>query len=132
MDIPVRSQHASLNLTPLLDMVFLLLMFFFLTTQFIQDDGINMRLPEASSAMEQDRDHITVSLTAQGDMYLNGQPLAMDDLEPGLRALMGSNTTVVLRADRSVHLQNAVGIMEQAQRAGASRIMVATDQETGP
>jgi len=40
MDIPVRTQHASLNLTPLVDMVFLLLMFFLLTTQFIEKDGI--------------------------------------------------------------------------------------------
>lgn len=131
MDIPVRSQHASLNLTPLLDMVFLLLMFFFLTTQFIQEDGIGVQLPTASQATQQDSDHITVSLTAQGDLYLEGQILEEKDLGLRLRDLISSDTTVVLRADRNVRLQKAVGVMEQARRAGAARIVVATGQEPG-
>jgi len=58
MDIPVRTQHASLNLTPLIDMVFLLLMFFLLTTQFIEEDGIGVRLPTAASPIEQEPDRV--------------------------------------------------------------------------
>lgn len=129
MDIPVRSQNASLNLTPLVDMVFLLLMFFLLTTQFIEEDGIGVRLPTADSALNREQDHITVVVTAAGDLYLEGQRLPVADLAPRLRELIGQNTTVMLRGDREVQLQKAVAVMEQAKLAGAARIMVATEQE---
>jgi len=129
MDIPVRTQHASLNLTPLVDMVFLLLMFFLLTTQFIEEDGIGVRLPTAASPMDTGQDRVTVVLTSQGEVYLKGAPLHTDDLAPRLRELIGRNTTVILKGDRKARLQQAVAVMEQAKLAGAARIVVATEQE---
>ena len=129
MDIPVRTQHASLNLTPLIDMVFLLLMFFLLTTQFIEEDGIGIQLPTAASLMETELDQLTVTLTAPGEVYLEGQRLTETDLAPRLRELMGPDTTVMLRGDRSVQLQHAITVMEQAKLAGAEHIIIATEQE---
>jgi biopolymer transport protein ExbD len=129
MDIPVRTQQASLNLTPLVDMVFLLLMFFLLTTQFIEEDGIGVKLPTAASSMETEPDQVTVILTAPGEMYLEGQRLTEIELAPRLRELMGQDTTVILRGDRAVQLQHAITVMEQAKLAGAARIVVATEQE---
>jgi len=129
MDIPVRTQHASLNLTPLVDMVFLLLMFFLLTTQFIEEDGIGVRLPTATSSMDTEQNRITVVLTSGGDVYLQGQSLQKSDLAPRLRELIGPDTTVILKGDKEAQLQQAVSVMEQAKLAGAARIVVATEQE---
>ena len=129
MDIPVRTQHASLNLTPLIDMVFLLLMFFLLTTQFIEEDGIGVRLPAAASCIDTEQKRVTVVLTSQGKVYLKGQPLQKEDLAPRLRELIGPETTVILKGDKEAQLQQAVSIMEQAKLAGAARIVVATEQE---
>ena len=129
MDIPVRSQGTVLNLTPLIDMVFLLLIFFLLTTQFIEEDGIGVRLPTAASAVDRERDELAVVVTAEGDLFVEGQRLSMTELGPRLRDLMGRDTTIVLRGDREVHLQQVVSVMEQAKLAGAARIVVATEQE---
>lgn len=129
MDIPVRTQHASLNLTPLVDMVFLLLMFFLLTTQFIEEDGIGVRLPTATSPMDAKPEHITIVLTGSGDLYLDGQRLTETELAPRLREVMGQDTTVMLRGDRTVQLQKAITVMEQAKLAGAAHIVVATEHE---
>jgi biopolymer transport protein ExbD len=129
MEIPVRTQHASLNLTPLVDMVFLLLMFFLLTTQFIEEDGIGVRLPTADSRMDSTPDHVTIVVDARGDLYLEGQRLNEAELSPRLRELIGPQTTVMLRGDREVQLQKAITIMEQAKLAGADRIVIATEQE---
>ena len=129
MEIPVRTQHASLNLTPLVDMVFLLLMFFLLTTQFIEEDGIGVRLPTAASAMNTEQKRVTVVLTSAGGVYLKGKPLRTADLAPRLRELIGRDTTVILKGDREAQLQQAVSVMEQARLAGAARIVVATEQE---
>jgi biopolymer transport protein ExbD len=129
MDIPVRTQHSSLNLTPLVDMVFLLLMFFLLTTQFIEEDGIGVRLPTAASSMETEQDRITVVLTSRNEIYLQGQSLHKEELAARLRELIGPDTTVILKGDRQAQLQQAVSVMEQARLAGAARIVVATEQE---
>lgn len=129
MDIPVRSQGTVLNLTPLIDIVFLLLIFFLLTTQFIEEDGIGVRLPTAASAVDRERDELAVVVTAEGDLFVEGQRLSMAELGLRLRDLMGRDTTIVLRGDREVHLQQVVSVMEQAKLAGAARIVVATEQE---
>jgi len=129
IDIPVRSQGAVLNLTPLIDIVFLLLVFFLLTTQFIEEDGIGVRLPTAASAANRERDEVAVVMTAQGGLYLEGQRLTLDELASHLRELIGQDTTVVLRGDREVPLQKAVSVMEQAKLGGAARIVVATERE---
>jgi biopolymer transport protein ExbD len=129
MDIPVRTQHASLNLTPLVDMVFLLLMFFLLTTQFIEEDGIGVKLPTAASSMNAEPNHITITVTDAGRLYLDGQSLRQEELAPRLREVMGPDTTVMLKGDRALELQKAITVMEQAKLAGAARIVVATEQE---
>lgn len=129
MDIPVRSQGTVLNLTPLIDIVFLLLIFFLLTTQFIEEDGIGVRLPTAASAVDRERDELAVVVTSAGELFVEGQRLSMTELGPRLRDLLGRDTTIVLRGDREVHLQQVVSVMEQARLAGAARIVVATEQE---
>ena len=129
MDIPVRSQGTVLNLTPLIDIVFLLLIFFLLTTQFIEEDGIGVRLPTAASAVDRERDELAVVVTSAGELVFEGQRLSMTELGPRLRDLLGRDTTIVLRGDREVHLQQVVSVMEQAKLAGAARIVVATEQE---
>ncbi len=128
MDIPVRSQGTILNLTPLIDIVFLLLIFFMLTTQFIEEDGLGVQLPTASSATDRQPDEVTVVLTADGMVHLKGQLLPAAELAPRLRELIVPDTTVVLRGDQRVSLQGAVEVMEQAKIAGAERIVVATEQ----
>jgi len=129
MDIPVRSQGTVLNLTPLIDIVFLLLIFFLLTTQFIEEDGIGVRLPTAASAVDRERDELAVVVTSAGELFVEGQRLSMTELGPRLRDLLGRDTTIVLRGDWEVHLQQVVSVMEQARLAGAARIVVATEQE---
>lgn len=130
MDIPVRSQTTGLNLTPLIDIVFLLLVFFLLTTHFIEEDGIGVRLPSAASTTTRERNDIALAITRDGRLFLAGELLPLADLEGRLRGMLTANTTVVIRGDREVPLQTAVSVMEQAKKAGAAKIVVATLNET--
>ncbi len=129
MDIPVRTKSTGLNLTPLIDIVFLLLVFFLLTTQFIEEDGIGVKLPSSNSVTTRDRDEVAVAITRQGDLYVNGQRLPLAELTAKLADMLGSDTTVVVRGDREVALQTLVSVMEKAKQAGAARLVVATLQE---
>jgi biopolymer transport protein ExbD len=131
MDIPVRSKTTGLNLTPLIDIVFLLLVFFLLTTHFIEEDGIGVRLPSAASVTPRDRNEVAVAITREGDLFVEGQRLSLDALADKLRAMIKDDTTVVIRGDRDVPLQTAVSVMEIAKKAGAARLVMATLQEGG-
>lgn len=129
MDIPVRTKSTGLNLTPLIDIVFLLLVFFLLTTQFIEEDGIGVKLPSSNSVTTRDRDEVAVAITRQGDLYVDGQRLPLAGLAAKLADMLGSDTTVVVRGDREVALQTLVAVMEKAKQAGAARLVVATLRE---
>jgi biopolymer transport protein ExbD len=132
IEIPVRPRKTQMNMTPLIDIVFLLLIFFLLTTHFIEEDGIGVRLPEADSRRNAEQHAVVVSMTRQGLLFLNGKRLTQRDLETRLHeALKDSDGAVVIRADREATLQAAVFIMEAAKQAGADRIVVATLRETG-
>jgi biopolymer transport protein ExbD len=129
MDIPVRSKSTGLNLTPLIDIVFLLLVFFLLTTQFIEEDGIGVKLPSSNSFTTRDRDEVAIAITQQGDLFVQGQRLPLSGLTAKLEEVLGADTTVVVRGDRDVALQTLVSVMEKAKQAGAARLVVATLQE---
>lgn len=131
MDIPVRNKTTGLNLTPLIDIVFLLLVFFLLTTHFIEEDGIGVRLPSAASVTTRERNEVAVAITRQGDLFVEGERLRLDALAEKLRGLIKDDTTIVIRGDRDVPLQTAVSVMETAKKAGAARLVVATLQEGG-
>lgn len=127
MNIPVRSRPQQLNLTPLIDIVFLLLVFFLLTTHFIEEDGLGVRLPAAASTVEHRADDLVVTITRDGEIFFRGRRLGLGDLTAALAAGIGGGTaTVVVRGDRELDLQTAVAVMESAQRAGAAKIVVAT------
>ena len=131
MKIPVRSQKIGLNLTPLIDIVFLLLVFFLLTTHFMEEDSIGVRLPTATSATPSKQHEIVLSITRDERYFLAGKQIPFSKLEQQLRSRLDADSTVIIRGDRDVPLQTAVSVMEQAKKAGAARIVIATLNESG-
>jgi biopolymer transport protein ExbD len=129
MDIPVRSPAPGPNLAPMIDIVFLLLIFFLLTTHFVQEEGLPVRLPAAESRGERPEEPVTVTVARDGKVYLGAAQVALEDLSARLRAEVGAGTrAVVVRGDREAPLQAAVSVLEAARAAGASRLVVATER----
>jgi len=125
-----RSGQAP-NLTPLIDIVFLLLIFFMLTAHFVRDEGIAIKLPQAESAVSrQDDATVEVVLDTEGQIHLDGSILAADALEAELRRVLQTRTKkwVTLRGDRAADLGNAVAILDAARKAGAETVDVVTEQ----
>jgi biopolymer transport protein ExbD len=130
--IPVRAKAVGLNMTPLIDMVFLLLVYFLLTAHFIEEEGIGVRLPSAASRVQRQDREVAVALSREGVVFLGGAAVGVDELEERLRAAaQDGETTVVVRGDRDVALQAVVSVMEAAKKAGAARIVVATLHDGG-
>ena len=127
-----RSRYAvKAPLTALIDIVFLLLIYFLLTTNFMVDEGIKIKLPQARASAPQTEETITVYVDRDGRSYLNNQEIGSGNLFTKLKEMIGGqeNRLVVVRADRAVILNKAVKVMDIAKAAGAARLCLATEKD---
>jgi len=130
---PRRTEEPDLNMTSLIDVVLLLLIFFMLSTRFIDEGRLQIRLPEAG--VEPDaasvRDSVEIEVTAEGGFRVNGRPLinnSPDTLAVAIgRAAAGNRAIpVTVRADARAMHQSVVTAMDVAGRLGYRQINIAT------
>ncbi|WP_028321918.1 ExbD/TolR family protein [Desulfatiglans anilini] len=117
-------------LTSLIDIVFLLLIYFLLTTNFMVDEGIDVKLPQAQASRPQTRTEITVYVDAEGRAFLENTEMSLGELFKRLQELIGNapDQMVLIKAERSVVLNKAVQVMDVAKAAGAGRLCLATEK----
>ena len=118
-------------LTSLIDIVFMLIIYFLLTTNFMVDEGIKIKLPQARAAAPQTRQEITVYVDREGRTFLKNRQIPQDMLFKELKKMIGGqkDRLVVVKADRSVILNKAVKVMDLAKAAGAARLCLATEKD---
>jgi biopolymer transport protein ExbD len=130
---PKRRERIKVQvpLTSLIDIVFLLLIYFLLTTNFMVEEGIKIKLPQAKAAAPQTEEVITVYVDQQGRAFLGTQEVSLAGLFDRLKEMIGGrqDKLVVVRADRAVILNKAVKVMDVAKAAGAGRLCLATEKE---
>ena len=127
----VRKAQSSPNLTPLIDIVFLLLVFFMLTAHFVKDEGIAIELPQAESAVSREDDAaLLVLLDKQGRILVDGTVVNEADLEQQLRIRLQNREQkwVTLKGDKGADLGGAVAILDAARKAGATSVDVVTER----
>ena len=123
--------QIQMPLTSLIDIVFLLLIYFLLTTNFMVDEGIKIKLPQAKAAAPQTEEVITVYVNREGIVFLGTKEVSLAKLFERLKERIKDrgNKLVVIRADRAVILNEAVKVMDVAKAAGAGRLCLATEKE---
>ncbi len=129
-------EELELNLTPLIDVVFLLLIFFMVSTTFQKESEISLQLPKASdTAEETNTDTIEVVINAAGRFYVNDQELVKSDAESVQAALQkvtngNRDIPLTIRADAQTPHQAVVTAMDAAGQLGMLRMSIATSQST--
>jgi len=122
---------AEINVTPLTDIFLVLLIIFMVTTTAVTQEGKNIDLPSADVASETTPEGVTVEVTADGQLEVNGEVVSQKDLAKVLQVQVAAakDKIVVLRGDKQVLLGQAVNILDLAQKAGAQGIAIATQRE---
>ena len=127
----------SLNMTPLIDVVFLLLIFFLVATRFAQDDReLPVQLPSAASAvpMTAEPTELVVNVDAAGQYMILGERMAIEKVESTLRRAVSDNPVnqmVIIRGDRNVAFQAVVSVMDLCTKLKVPSYKISTESETG-
>lgn len=123
----MKSGHlAAIEMTPLIDMVFILLIFYIVTTSFIREAGVAIERPESSTATVVADRYLPVGISKQGGIYVQGKEIGVDDrqaVEVGLAEL--NTRRVVLQADRDVPTALLLRVIDLCKAAGADDVSVA-------
>ncbi len=117
-----------LDIAPLIDIVFLLLIFFMLTANFIMQPGIKITLPQAVTARPMGEKNITVFISRENEIYLDDNKISINKLKDVLEEKLKSSRkkTVVLKADEKIDLGLAVKVMDMAKQANAEGVVIST------
>ena len=123
---------TAFSYSSLTDVIFLLLIFFLLSSSFVIQPGIKVQLPKAETGETQTDKNVTVTLTEKGQVFLNSEQVTIETLGQKLLSAMQKemDKVIVIKADRNVTLQNTVQIIDIAKAVGANRFMIATQPLT--
>ncbi len=128
-----KKDFTGLNIAPLVDIIFILLIFFMVTWQFSSDHGIKISLPESETASPGEKDVVIVSINRDREIYLGDEIIEIDSLENKLLLIKKRRniTSLVIRADRKVELEYAVMIFDRVKKAGMDVVTLSTEKEYG-
>jgi biopolymer transport protein ExbD len=130
-----KEETVEVNLTPLIDVVFLLLIFFMVSTTFDRHAILKVTLPESTTKTTQQVDEpLVLSIDAKGNYFLNDRQIvnqSLDTLKQALKRIIGDeavikNTALVLRADANTPHQSVVRAMDAASQLGLTKLSIAT------
>ena len=126
-----KKVNPQLNIAPLIDIVFLLLIFFMLSSHFVDQPGIKITLPTALTAKVQPKEGVIIFISRDNKLYLNKKEISLHDLHDGLKSAVNNakNKNVIIKADEQIDLGLAVRVMDFAKKAGAEGLIVSTKTE---
>jgi len=129
-----KEDEPRLGIAPLIDIVFLLLIFFMVTSHFDLASGVRLQLPEMSSRLsEEPAQETTVIIDRSGDTYLEGEKITGDDLEERLRQAVQEQglERIILQADKESLHGSVLGVIDLARSAGVRSVIIAARWSSG-
>ena len=124
-----ESEEAAVDITPMLDVVFIMLIFFIVTATFVKPAGIEVDPPRASTAIVQEKANILIAIDAENRVWINRREVDPRAVRPNIERLHAENPkgTVVIEADRDSRNEVLVQVMNASRQAGVFDIALAAD-----
>lgn len=122
---------ANVNLTPLIDVVFILLIFFLVTASFTKEAGIEVNRPTAQTAVRQERGNLIIAISKNGEIWIDNQKVDIRTIRVHIEQLHAQNPegTVIILADRDTRTGATVEVLDQVRLAGVTNVALAADQK---
>ena len=123
--------EAQIDLTPMLDVVFIMLIFFIVTASFIKEAGVDVNRPEASTADPKENVNILIAVTGNDEVWMDGRRIDIRAVRANVERLHAENPkgAVVIQADNSSTTETVVAVLDASREAGVLDVSLATDEE---
>ena len=122
-------EESEINITPMLDIVFILLIFFIVTTSFVKEPGIDPQRPAAETAETRERGNILVAVSSADSIWMNKRQVEMTDVRQLMEAAVAENpeSNVVIVADEHASTGAVIDLMDRVRLAGISNVAIAAE-----
>jgi biopolymer transport protein ExbD len=126
-------EETELDMTPMLDIVFIMLIFFIVTTSFVKESGVTVSSPSAQSASQQESVNIFIAITAEGEVWIDRKPVDPRSVRAIVARLHADNPegSVIIQSDEAATTGILVEVMDQVRLAGVEAIAIAADKKAG-
>ena len=126
------SAEAAVDISPLIDCVFILLIFFIVTTTFVEETGVEVDKPQAASSVQLEKTSILLAITEKGDVVYGGEAIGIAGVRPLVkRTIAKEMVPVIVQADQNVKSGLLVRVIDEAKLAGAEKVSIATLKSQG-
>lgn len=122
-----QEEESAIDLTPMLDVVFIMLIFFIVTTSFVKESGIDVARPSAATTEKKERANIMIGISKAGEIWIQKRKVDVRSVRANVERLAAENPegSVVIQADKESNTGILVQVMDQVRLAGVSNISVA-------
>jgi len=127
--LPAQDE-TELDMTPMLDIVFIMLIFFIVTTSFVKESGVSVSTPQAQTASQQENTNIFIAITAQGEVWIDRRPVDPRSVRAIVARLHADSPegSVIIQSDELAATGILVDVMDQVRLAGVEGIAIAADK----
>jgi biopolymer transport protein ExbD len=127
-----QEETGSIDISPLIDCVFILLIFFIVTTTFVEESGIEVDKPQSAAAVQLEKNSILIAVSASGEVVYGGREIGVAGVQPLVkRMILKEDLPVIIQADQAVPAGLFVRVIDEAKLAGATKVSVATRKDAG-
>lgn len=123
-----NAESNEVNLTPMLDVVFIMLIFFIVTTSFIKESGIEIERPESSAASPRPEAQVLVAITPEGAVWVDGKPVDVHQVGREVAGMLTEQGSAVIQADRESTTGLLIEVMDRLKEAGVDQVAVAASR----
>ncbi|NDV62138.1 biopolymer transporter ExbD [Puniceicoccales bacterium CK1056] len=124
-----RGASEDINISPLIDMVFILLIFFIVTTVFVEETGVEVTKPQAASQIQLEKNSILIAITANNNVVYGGRDIGVNGVRSVVKRLVQDDPKmpVIIQADENVPTRILVRVIDEAKLAGANSVNISTE-----
>ncbi len=122
-------EESEINLTPMLDVVFIMLIFFIVTASFVKESGIDVNRPGAATAERKERASIMVAISRDGQVWIDKRQVDVRAVRANIERLHAENPqgSVIIQADEESNTKTLIGVMDSARAAGVFNVSIAAE-----
>lgn len=129
--VDAKTKKVILNVTPVIDVLFILIIFFIVTSTFLEQPGIKLELPNAKTSEAQKMEKAVLIISKKGELFWGGTKITLQALPEHLRKSMEqrSDKSLIVSADKDVHHGLVVTVMDIARQNGVQKLVISTEPE---